>query len=229
MLRRLSHLAIEAKYLPRARAFYADRLGLDPVAESDRELRFRAGDVDLLVRRPRSVPRGGLHVHYALTTPTDELDDWRERLADLDPESVSFGDYTSLYVDDPDGHCVEIGGTEPDRPDATGLTGVFEVVFEVADLDRAEALYRALGFEVVDRGDDRRRVRLRGPFDLELWEPQLGLADARGGVHVDLGLVADDPAALAERVRDRVRTVEDVRDGVRFLDPDGHRVTLATE
>lgn len=263
MLRGLSSLALEVKYLDRARTFYVDRLGVDPIAETDQELRFRAGETTLILRRPGPVPRGGLHVHYAFTTPPEEFDAWRDRFEDDDPEVRSFGNYRSLYVHDPDDHCVEIGGmdrgggsadtsdgsanasggsadTQDNSTDST-LTGIFEVVFEVEDLDRAESLYTDLGFDVVDRGSERRRVRLRGPFDLELWEPQLGIADARGGVHVDLGLTADDPEALVERVAGDVVDVADVTvdsgvaaansteeesNGVRFRDPDGHYVTI---
>ena len=140
---------------------------------------------------------------------------------------------TSDDVDDPDDHCVEIGGvdeastesaaTENDTPP---LTGIFEVVLEVADLAAAESRYAALGFEVVDRGDERRRVRLRGPFDLELWEPQLGLADARGGVHVDLGLRTDDPAASVSALGDSVVSRESVDGGVRVRETDGHWLTF---
>jgi len=254
MLAGLSWLALEVVDLDRARDFYAGELGLAPAAVSDRELRFPVRETTLVLRRPRAVPRGGLHTHFAFTTPAAAYDDWTARLraAGHDLEEVSFGSYRSLYLDDPDGHCVEIGGADPGNgngngnengngngnrttadsregnaaSDAPPLTGIFEVVLEVAALDRAVALYRALGFAVTDRGENRRRVRLGGPFDLELWEPQLGIADARGGVHVDIGITADDPDGLADRVASRVRAVETVPEGVRLLDPDGHRVTL---
>ena len=236
----LSRLALEVKYLDRARSFYVDRLGLDPVRETGTELAFSVGETELVVRRPTGVPRGGLHVHYAFTAPAAAYDDWLDRLAALDPEEMRFGSSRSLYVDDPDDHCVEIGGTGEgggdgdgegddsagDRAGAPPLTGIFEAVLEVADLDRAEAFYRALGFEAVDRGAERRRVRLRGPFDLELWEPQLGIADARGGVHVDLGVTTDDPAAAADAVADRACAVERRDEAALVVDPDGHRVTF---
>jgi catechol 2,3-dioxygenase-like lactoylglutathione lyase family enzyme len=231
MLTGLAHLGLEVKSLDRARAFYCDRLGLDPVAETPDRLSFRVGDDDLHLRRPTGVPRGGLHVHYAFTTPESQYDDWRDRLADLDPDEHQFGSYRSLYVDDPDDHCVEVGGIGEMPPDAATaprplLTGIFEIVLEVADLAAAEARYTALGFEVVDRGEDRRRVRLRGPFDLELWEPQLGLADARGGVHVDLGLYAPDPEAAVAAVGADPETATEVPGGVRVEEADCHRLTF---
>ncbi|WP_129115821.1 VOC family protein [Halegenticoccus tardaugens] len=235
MLDALSHLALEVKYLDRARGFYVDRLGLTPTEETDTEVAFSLGGGDrrddgttqLILRRPSRVPRGGLHVHYAFSTSEAAYEGWLERLADLDPEEHTFGSYRSLYVDDPDDHCVEIGGLADGGTDV-GLVGIFEVVLEVVDLDRSEELYSALGFETVDRGDERRRVRLRSPFglDLELWEPQLGLADARGGVHVDLAFDAGDPDGAADAIDRWVCERERVGDGVRVSDPDGHSLTF---
>ncbi|WP_224269137.1 VOC family protein [Haloprofundus salinisoli] len=258
MLVSLAHLGLEVKYLDRARAFYGDRLGLDAASDDGRTVVYPVGPVDLRIRRPTGVPRGGLHTHFAFSAPGDEYDRWLDHLSNLDPEEVQFGSYRSLYVDDPDDHCVEIGGTDGDdgdeadggddeageRRDASGgptpsLTGVFEVVLEVTDLDAAERRYAELGFEVVDRGEKRRRVRLRGPgerrqrspfrpFDLELWEPQLGLADARGGVHVELGLVVDDPDAAAEAFSEfACESLPTESDGDRRLrDSDGHVLTF---
>ncbi|MFC5367088.1 VOC family protein [Salinirubrum litoreum] len=247
MLTGLSHLALEVKHLNRAREFYADRLGLSPTHESASEIGVRVGETTLRLRRPTAVPRGGLHVHYAFTTPESAYDDWLARLADLAPEEHQFGSYRSLYVDDPDDHCVEIGGiggvgddeasvapadadvTDTPSDDTPPLTGIFEIVLEVADLAAAESRYTALGFEVVDRGEDRRRVRLRGPFDLELWEPQLGLADARGGVHVDLGLRTDDPESAVSALGDSVVARESVDGGVRVRETDGHWLTFLAD
>jgi len=230
VLTRLTHLALEVKDLDAARSFYVDRFGLTPTRESAHELRFVAGETTLHLRRPTGVPRGGLHTHYAFSAAPGTLAAWRERLADLGPEEVDFGGYRSLYVYDPDGNCVEIGGEEggDDGADAVAdaPTGIFEVVLEVAALDVAEATYTALGFELVDRGESRRRVRLRGPMDLELWEPQHGLADARGGVHVDLGFETADPDAAADAIAEWTTAREAVDDGVRVRDDDGHWLTF---
>jgi catechol 2,3-dioxygenase-like lactoylglutathione lyase family enzyme len=240
----LSHLGLEVKYLDRARLFYEDRLGLSAVRETETEVGFPVGNAELVLRRPTGVPRGGLHVHYAFSTPKNSFESWRDRLADLDPEEFEFGSYRSLYVDDPDDHCVEVGNNaeqteqteqaekaEGDEPGVhPPLTGVFEIVLEVEDLDAAVAFYQDLGFEPYDHGETRRRVRLAGPFDLELWEPQLGLADARGGVHVDLGLGVENPEAAVDRVRGRVgepTSVDTPRGaGLRVRDPDGHVLTF---
>jgi hypothetical protein len=63
-------------------------------------------------------------------------------------------------------------------------------------------------------------------MDLELWEPQLGLANARGGVHVDLGVETADPTAAAEAVAAWTTARESVDGGVRVRDGDGHWVTF---
>src|SRR5699024_1907594 len=186
---------------------------------------FAAGETDLVLRRPQSAPRGGLHTHYALSIPEDEYDAWYDRLsADFDLDEHTFGSARSLYCYDTEGNCVELG--ESDGV-GTGVLGVFEVVFEVTDLDSAVEFYTALGMDVIDRGSERRRARLSANgFALELWEPQLGLANARGGVHVDCGLSVPNPEAALETVREEVESVEHLDDGIRVRDPDGHLLTF---
>jgi catechol-2,3-dioxygenase len=227
MLAALDELALEVLFLGRAASFYETHLGLDG-ARGDHEARFEVGDTTLVLREPSTVPRGGVHVHYAFSTTPDQYDEWYDRLHDdFDIVEHDFGGARSLYFDDPDGHCVEIGTAGPD--DGPPLTGVFEVVLEVEDLDRSEALYRDLGFDVVDRGETRRRTRLTGPVDLELWEPQRGIAEARGAVHADLAFAADDPDEAAGAVADRACDVSQVEQGVRVRDPDGHYLTFRPE
>ena len=224
MLSGLRWLALEAKYLDRAREFYATHLDLSVVREGDGEVVFDAGGANLVVREPGAVPRGGVHTHYAFATPPDRYDEWSDLLAEtFDLTEFDFGGAKSLYFYDPDGNCVEIGGVGDGE---SAITDVFEIVLEVEDLARAESFYRSLGFEVVDRGDQRRRLRLGGPVDLELWEPHLGIADARGGLHADVGFAAEDPAAAAEAVRNEACAVTAVDDGVRVRDPDGHYLTF---
>jgi len=220
-------LALEVKYLDRAASFYEAFLDLDVVRESGTEAALAIGDAELRLRAPGPVPRGGLHTHYALAIPRTSYDDWYARLDErFDLEEATFGDAHSLYFEDVEGNCVELGQRDVHDPEG-GVAGLFEVVFEVEALDPATDFYERLGFELVDRGDERPRVRLTtGDLDLELWEPQLGIADGRGGVHVDLGLVADDPAAAADRVADDVIGRTDVEDGLTIRDRDGHYVTL---
>ena len=223
-------LALEVKRPDRIGAFYGEHLSVPVTAGSDRErILDVGGGSELRLRRPDGVPRGGLHTHYALSCPADAYDRWFDRLsAEFDLQEVDFGGMRSLYFYDPAGNCVEIGG----RDDEAGLgeptlSGIFEVVFEVESLADAETFYTDLGFEVVDRGEKRRRTRLTsGPLDVELWEPHLGLADARGGVHVDVGIEAIDPAAVADAVAGRATKRESVDGGVRIRDPDGHYLTL---
>ncbi|ELY40286.1 VOC family protein [Natronorubrum tibetense] len=227
MLTGLSWLALEAKYLDRARSFYEGTLDLTPLERGDGELAFEAGETDLVLRRPDGVPRGGLHTHYAFSIPEAEYDDWWDRLSeDYDLEEAQFGPASSLYLYDPDGNCVELGQQDVAGP---GIDGIFEVVLEVEDLERAESFYADLGFETVDTGSDRNRVRMNGPMALELWEPHLGIADARGGVHVDLGFETSEPTAALEAVSGRVQRVDHVDDErVVVRDPDGHFLTFTT-
>ncbi|WP_135825996.1 VOC family protein [Halorussus ruber] len=235
MLSGLRWLALEAKYLDRAREFYATHLDLPILREGDGEVVFEAGDSAFVLREPGGVPRGGVHTHYAFAAPPDRYDEWRDRLGEsFDLTEFDFGGSKSLYFYDPDGNCVEIGGCGEGE---SAITGIFEIVLEVEDLARAESFYESLGFEEVDRGEERKRVRLSGPVDLELWEPQLGIADARGGLHVDVGFEADDPEAAVEAVREDACEIERVDSSGRFedatadealrvRDPDGHYVTL---
>lgn len=225
MLTSLEWLALEVKYLSPAVRFYTHHLDLPIVSESNGEVALAAGASELRLRAPGSVPRGGLHTHFAFSIPAVEYESWWRRLdVHFDLMEHDFGGAKSLYCYDPDGNCVELGQHDTD---GTGITGIFEVVLEVEDLDRAEAFYSALGADLIDRGTDRRRVRLdAGPVDIELWEPQLGLADARGGVHVDLGFRADDPQAVADRVRDQACTVTSTEDGISIRDRDHHSLTI---
>lgn len=225
MLTGFRWLALEVLHLDRARTFYEDYLEVDTRA-AEHEAGFTVGDTDVILREPSTVPRGGLHVHYAFATPPDRYAEWYDRLdADLDLTEHDFGGSKSCYFFDPGGHCVEIGQVGDEAADAA-LTSVFEVVLEVESLDRAESFYRNLGFDVVDRGRDRRRVRLSGPVDLELWEPHRGIADARGGVHADLGFTTPDPDEAVAAVADDVLAIEEVDTGYRVRDPDGHYLTF---
>lgn len=228
MLDELSWLSLEVLYADRARAFYRDAFDLEPIQREEATV-LPIGGQELRLVEPGPVPRGGLHVHFAMATLPNEYDDWLERLdRDHDLAVHQFGSSRSLYLDDPDGHCVEIGSVgDPNAEES--LTGIFEVVLEVEDLASAEAFYTALGFSVVDRGDQRRRIRLTGPMDLELWEPQRGLADARGGVHVDLGFTGrENVDSLPPVVRDRALAVEELQSATRIRDPDGHYLTISS-
>ncbi|WP_254531266.1 VOC family protein [Natrinema gelatinilyticum] len=227
MVSALSWLALETKYLEQAGAFYEEELGLSVRERRDTELVLAAGETDFVLRRPDALPRGGLHTHFAFAIPDAEYGDWWDRLSEVHVlEEAQFGPARSLYVYDPDGNCVELGQQDVAGP---GIDGIFEVVLEVEDIGRSRAFYEELGFEAVDEGEDRKRVRLQGPMALELWEPHLGIADARGGVHVDLGFETDQPAAALEAIGDRIRSLErETTDEIVVRDPDGHFLTFVT-
>lgn len=230
MLTGLRWLALEVKSLEPVRTFYRQHLDLPVSRETPDEVALEAGETELRLRRPSGVPRGGLHVHYAFSTARDAYEAWRDRLAPtFDLAEHRFDTMRSLYLYDPAGNCVEIGARD-DPGTGTGITGLFEVVLEVEDLDAAVEFYRALELAVVNIGEQRRRVRLTaGPFDLELWEPHLGLADARGGVHVDLGLTTDDVSGVRSAVADRASSLEPLDGAIRIRDPDGHYLTVGAE
>lgn len=228
MLTGFRHLALEVWFLEPAVEFYRTHFDVQILSRGDREVMFDVGGGhQLILREPGPVPRGGLHVHYALRTPSERYDQWMQRLSSLDPAEHEFGATRSLYVYDEDGHCVELAGVE-DAPRSGPLDGMFEVVLEVESLERARRFYTDLGFDILDEGDARERVRLDGPIALELWTPQRGLADARGGVHCELGFTAGAPADTISPVLDRVQWSGGVPGGRRIQDPDGHYLTILT-
>jgi catechol-2,3-dioxygenase len=225
MLDELAWLSLEVLDADRATAFYREAFDLEPTQRGSTTV-LPIGDQELRLVEPGAIPRGGLHVHFAMATPPDRYDDWLARLdGRYDLVEHEFGSSRSLYLDDPDGHCVEIGSVG-DSDSADPLTGIFEVVLEVEDLERSASFYTELGFTVVDRGAERPRLRLTGPMDLELWEPHRGLADARGGVHVDLGFHSNATGPLPDRVHEQAQSVEATDEGHRIRDPDGHSLTI---
>jgi catechol 2,3-dioxygenase-like lactoylglutathione lyase family enzyme len=225
MLGELQWLALEVKYVERVQAFYEAFLDLEVEQSTDGEVTLAAGDTDLVLRAPGNTPRGGLHTHYAAEVPAAKYDAWYDRLDEqFNLVEQTIDDARSLYFYDPAGNCVELGEREIGEK---GVGSVFEVVFEVEHLDPAVAFYEGLGFEVVDRGEERARLTT-GPLDVELWEPRLGIADARGGVHVGIGVAATDPAATVDPVRDDASAVTPVEGGLRVRDPDGHKLSLLT-
>ncbi|HET8975364.1 MAG TPA: VOC family protein [Solirubrobacterales bacterium] len=71
---------------------------------------------------------------------------------------------------------------------APRVTGISELVLEVADLEAARRFYRdVLGFEETLYGEgreDRFWYLVGETARLGLWTPQVGLAGGRGGAHV---------------------------------------------
>jgi catechol 2,3-dioxygenase-like lactoylglutathione lyase family enzyme len=121
------------------------------------------------------------------------------------------------------------------------VTGVSELVLEVADLEAAEAFYAGvLGLPVVERWQQRHAVWLMAGdrTRIGLWlGPQIGIAGGRGGAHVHFALHIE-PAeydAAVERLRahgfDPHQEVFRGYDGSRAVyatDPDGNVVELWT-
>ncbi|MFB6111945.1 MAG: VOC family protein [Halobacteriaceae archaeon] len=220
MLTGFDRLALEVWDVQPALEFYRDALGIDCQRQiADRAVLDVGDGHTVVLQAPGPVPRGGLHVHYALATSPDQYEPWRDRLAPFDPSEHDFGSTRSVYAHDPDGHCLELATV---AENGHRLDGVFEAVLEVEALAPAERFYRELGFEVIDRGDDRRRIRLRGPIDLELWEPQRGIADARGGVHCTLDFTADSLDAVRAAVSSRAAAARIEDEILLIRDPDGH-------
>jgi catechol 2,3-dioxygenase-like lactoylglutathione lyase family enzyme len=123
---------------------------------------------------------------------------------------------------------------------ALGVTGVSELVLEVADLERAERFYAdVLGLPVVERWTEREAVWVMAGdrTRIGLWTPQVGLAGGRGGAHVHFAMHIPGErydaavAALCERGQDVVEHAFPGADDSRaayVTDPDGHVVELWT-
>jgi len=120
------------------------------------------------------------------------------------------------------------------------MTGISELVLEVADLERAERFYtEVLGLPVVERWTERHAVWLMagGRTRIGLWPPQVGLAGGRGGVHVHYamhvpperydGAVATLCERGAEVEEHRFPGYDDSR-AAYVTDPDGNVVELWT-
>ena len=101
------------------------------------------------------------------------------------------------------------------------VSGISELVLEVADLDRAREFYRdVLGFEETLYGEGRegRYWYLIGDSArLGLWTPQVGLAGGRGGAHVHFALHVSDWEI--DRLLDRLRGREVDVEGLVQLGP----------
>lgn len=115
------------------------------------------------------------------------------------------------------------------------MTGISELVLEVADLEAARAFYRdLLGFEETLWGEGRegRYWYLVGDSArLGLWTEQVGLAGGRGGAHVHFAFhVADSEIdAIQAGIEDRGGSVEGpIQLGpgraIYITDPDGNAV-----
>jgi catechol-2,3-dioxygenase len=117
------------------------------------------------------------------------------------------------------------------------VTGVNELVLEVADLGRAEHFYSdLLGLPVVERWEHRGAVWVMAGKQtrIGLWKPQVGVAGGRGGVHVHYAMHIDDDdyASTVERLTEcGLEVTEDDFGSSRAVyvtDPDGNVVEFWT-
>jgi catechol 2,3-dioxygenase-like lactoylglutathione lyase family enzyme len=121
--------------------------------------------------------------------------------------------------------------------DRLPVTGVNELVLEVADLDRAAAFYRdVLGLPIVERWEDRQAVWVMAGARtrIGLWTPQVGIAGGRGGAHVHyaMHIAESDYDGAVSSLRERGQDVHEEHFGdsraAYVTDPDGHVVELWT-
>jgi catechol-2,3-dioxygenase len=118
------------------------------------------------------------------------------------------------------------------------VTGVSELVLEVADLEASERFYAGLlGLPVVDRWPGREAIWVMAGdrTRIGLWRPQVGLFGGRGGVHVHFALHLPDGAydgalrTLLERGADVTEHAFAGAGRAIYLDdPDGNVVELWT-
>src|SRR5688572_24405785 len=124
-----------------------------------------------------------------------------------------------------------------DRPRVTGIS---ELVLEVADLEAARRFYRdVLGFEetLYGEGRDGRYWYLVGDTArLGLWTPQVGLAGGRGGAHVHFAFHVSDEEVdrMLARLEERGGEVEGpIQLGpgraIYVTDPDGNVVEFSAQ
>lgn len=123
--------------------------------------------------------------------------------------------------------------------DAIPVNGVSELVLEVVDLAAAETFYaEVFGFPVVERWEEGGRIWLMAGSQtrIGLWQPQLGIANGRGGLHVHFAMHIDDDEfdGAVERLREHGHDPEivvfDDQRGRSFYvtDPDGNVVECWT-
>jgi catechol 2,3-dioxygenase-like lactoylglutathione lyase family enzyme len=118
----MHEFVLEVQDLEASERFYRDLIGLREITRwtGDRNaIWFDAGDgIALGLWTPETGGekaihrgRGGVHVHFALRIPNGSIDAWQARLESTGKPvtRVDFDDGNrSVYIDDPDGNCVEL-------------------------------------------------------------------------------------------------------------------------
>jgi catechol 2,3-dioxygenase-like lactoylglutathione lyase family enzyme len=116
------------------------------------------------------------------------------------------------------------------------VTGINELVLEVADLEAAARFYtEVLGLPVQARSDERVWVLVGDGTRIGLWTPQVGIAGGQGGAHVHYAMHVgeSDYDAAVKRLREQGLDPheEDFEENGRaayVTDPDGNVVELWT-
>lgn len=119
------------------------------------------------------------------------------------------------------------------------VTGVNELVLEVQDVERSVRFYtEVLGLPLVERWPARNAAWILAGkrTRIGLWEPQVGLAGGRGGVHVHYALHLPDEhygGAVARLRRHGCDVQEEIFEETKsraayVTDPDDHVVELWT-
>ncbi len=115
----IHHLALRVADVERARAFYADLLGLAELRRFEeagflRSLWLKAGDTVLMLERRLRGAGPAEGSGHLLAFPVDDLQAWGERLAAAGIAVEDRSEHT-LYVRDPDGHRVGLSDFSFDR------------------------------------------------------------------------------------------------------------------
>jgi len=118
----IHEMVLEVCDLETSTRFYEEVIGLKVITRWEHERKavwFDMGDTAAFGLWPPETGgehaiangRGGSHVHFALRIPQGSIDAVQTRLLNLGyvAERVEFDDGNrSLYIDDPDGNCVEL-------------------------------------------------------------------------------------------------------------------------
>lgn len=125
----ITHILETALYvddLARAEAFYRDVIGLRVLSSTPRLVSIDAGKATVLLLFARGASTEGIQtdsgwipphdgtgpIHLAFAIPAEELDTWERHLVEngvtIESRTRWSGGGASLYIRDPDGHCVEL-------------------------------------------------------------------------------------------------------------------------
>ena len=107
MITGVNHITLVTADLPRALAFYRDRLGMRMRAQGPRFAYLEAGSLWLCLEAGIPAPRPD-DSHIAFSCDPKDFDALKARLADIPQWKVNRSEGASLYILDPDGHKLEI-------------------------------------------------------------------------------------------------------------------------